>query len=397
MTTATPVTVPVKDRIALIAQELRDLAPATDAAGKLPDEVVELVRSTGVTRMTLSRELGGYESDLDEFCEAVMDIAAANPSAGWVAGVVGVHPWELSQVNPKLQQEIWGKDPDVWTASPYMPSGRATRVEGGFRFSGRWSFSSGTDACDWVTIGGVIVDAEGNPEPAPNWYHFVLPRQDYEIVEGSWNVVGLKGTGSKDLIVEDVFVPDYRVIDNEDLDKGLLTEKYAPDKPIYNLVFGTVFAYVIASATLGICSGALNEFVEYTRDKVGGFGGRAAANPFQQAAYAEGVAEIEASKLQVLDGARRMMEIVDSGRKLTRSERLYFRTIQVRSSRRALDAVEKLYTYAGGNAIRMEQPIQRYWRDAHAAANHMCNIAESIYTNYSLDVYGLEHDQKLFY
>lgn len=397
MTTATQVNTPVKNRIAEVAQQLRDLAPATDAAGKLPDEVVNLLRSTGVTRMAMSRELGGLESGLDEFCEAVMDIAALNPSAGWVSGVVGVHPWELSQVNPRLQQEIWGEDPDVWTASPYMPSGRATRVEGGFRFSGRWSFSSGTDACDWVTIGGVIVDEDGKPEPGPNWYHFVLPRVDYEIVEDSWNVVGLKGTGSKDLIVEDVFVPDYRVIDNEDLDAGRLTEQYAPDKPIYNLVFGTVFSYAIASATLGICAGALNEFVEFTRDKVGGFGGRAAANPFQQAAYAEGVAEIEASKLQVLDGARRMMAIVDSGRKLTRSERLYFRTIQVRSSRRALNAIEKLYTYAGGSAIRLEQPIQRYWRDAHAAANHMCNIAESIYTNYSLDVYGLEHDQKLFY
>lgn len=388
---------PVKERIAEVAQQLRDLAPATDSTGSLPPEVAELVRSTGVTRMALARELGGYESDLDEFCEAVMEIASHNPSAGWVAGVVGVHPWELSQVNPKLQQEIWGEDPDVWTASPYMPSGRATRVGNGFRLSGRWSFSSGTDACDWVTIGGVIVDDNGKPEPGPNWHHFVLPRSDYEIVEDSWNVVGLKGTGSKDLIVEDAFVPGYRVIDNEDLDQGLLTEKYAAGKPIYHLSFGTVFSYAIASASIGICAGALNEFVEYTREKVGGFGGRAAANPFQQAAYAEGVAEIEASQLQVLDGARRMMDIVNSGRKLTRSERLYFRTVQVRSSRRAVNAIEKLYTYAGGSAIRMEQPIQRYWRDAHAAANHMCNIAESIYTNYALDVYGLEHDKKLFY
>lgn len=397
MTTATYTIAPVKERIAEIAQELRDLAPATDAAGKLPDEVVDLVRSTGVTRMTLSRELGGYESDLDEFCEAVMEIAALNPSAGWVSGVVGVHPWELSQASPKLQQEIWGEDSDVWTASPYMPAGRATRVEGGFRFSGRWSFSSGTDACDWVVVGGVVVDEDGKPEPGPNWHHFVLPRPDYEIVEDSWNVVGLKGTGSKDLIVEDVFVPDYRVIDNQDLESGLLTEQHAAGKPVFYLPFGTVFSYAIASATLGICSGALNEFVEYTREKVGGFGGRAAANPFQQAAYAEGVAEIDASKLQVLDGARRMMDIVNAGRKLTRSERLYFRTIQVRSSRRALNAVEKLYTYAGGGAIRLDQPIERYWRDAHAAANHLCNIAESIYTNYSLDVYGLDHDHGLLY
>lgn len=121
----TQVITPVKDRIAEVAQQLRDLAPATDATGSLPPEVADLVRSTGVTRMMLARELGGYESDLDEFCEAVINIAALNPSAGWVAGVVGIHPWELSQVNPKLQQEIWGEDPDVWTASPYMPAGRA--------------------------------------------------------------------------------------------------------------------------------------------------------------------------------------------------------------------------------------------------------------------------------
>ena len=115
-----------------------------------------------------------------------------DPSAGWVAGVVGVHPHELAHGDRRVQEEVWAKDPDTWVASPYAPMGRARPVEGGYIFNGRWNFSSGTDHCQWVMIGGLVTDQEGNvTDPAA--VHFLLPRSDYEIVEDSWDVMGLRG------------------------------------------------------------------------------------------------------------------------------------------------------------------------------------------------------------
>ncbi|GAA3685731.1 acyl-CoA dehydrogenase family protein [Arthrobacter ginkgonis] len=389
--------VSVQHQISQVADRLRDSAGEAELAGRLAPEVADLVKGTGVVRMLQSCDNGGLETSLEEFSAAVMQIAALNPAAGWVAGVVGVHPWELSQADPRLQAELWGTDPDTWIASPYAPTGRAVPVDGGYRLTGRWQFSSGTDNCQWVVIGGVATDAEGNAGEVPDVRHFVLPRADYRIVEDSWNVIGLKGTGSKDLVVTDAFVPEHRAIGAAALIGGGLTERNRPGHPLYAMPFGVVFSYAIASATLGITQGALREFTDYTRNRIGAMGDRVAGNPFQQAALAEASADIRASRLQLLDGARRMQEIAATGRRLTESERLEFRTDQVRASRRAVDAVDRLFTFAGGGSLRLEQPFQRYWRDAHAAMNHVCNIAEAIYQGYGQDTFGLEHDRSIFY
>ena len=147
------------------------------------------------------------------FANGYGPVARYNPSAGWIAGVVGVHPWEVALMDERLQDEIYGADPDVWTASPYAPHGRAVPTVDGFRFSGNWSYSTETDHCDWVILGGIVEPAEGEQRSGPpDVRHFILPRGDYEIVEDSWHVMGLEGTGSKDIRITDQFVPEYRTI-----------------------------------------------------------------------------------------------------------------------------------------------------------------------------------------
>ena len=114
----------------------------------------------------------------------------------------------MAYADPRGAEEIWGDDVDTWIASPYAPQGVAKPVDGGYIFNGRWQFSSGTDHCDWIILGAMLGDADGKPLMPPQMLHMILPRKDYEIVEDSWNVVGLRGTGSKDVIVKDAFVPD---------------------------------------------------------------------------------------------------------------------------------------------------------------------------------------------
>ncbi len=182
-----------------------------------------------------------------------MKTASLYGSAGWVGGIVGVHPWQLAFADPKVQDEVLGSDSDTWQASPYMPGGVAVPVDGGYRMTGRWQFSSGTDHCDWIFLGAMIGDNDGKPIMPPVGLHVILPRSDYTIVEDSWDVVGLRGTGSKDIIVKDAFIPDYRVMKAQDVMDGTAAKEYGVTETLYRMPWSTMFPLGITSATIGIC------------------------------------------------------------------------------------------------------------------------------------------------
>lgn len=204
------------DRVEELAEFFTLQAEESDTLGLLPDQTAKALRELGVVRALQPKDLGGTQSHPREFFEAVLAIGNRAASAGWVASVVGVHSFELAQGTRELQEEIWGEDPDTWVASPYAPIGRARRSDGGWIFSGRWPFSSGTDHCSWVVLGGMLTDDDGGVRP-DGLRHFIIPRSDYTVLHDSWNVMGLQGTGSKDVVIDHAFVPDHRIIDPEDL------------------------------------------------------------------------------------------------------------------------------------------------------------------------------------
>lgn len=388
-TTATSTSNPVLERIEELADEFRDSAILADEAGRVPDETATLIRQSGQVRQLQPKTHGGYEARFSDFVESGLRLASLNPPAGWIGGVVGVHPWEIALMDPRVQDEVWGEDPDTWMASPYAPTGKAVPTDGGYTFTGRWEFSSGTDNCDWIVLGGIVTDADGNvPAGPPDIRHIVLPRSDYEIVEGSWEVVGLKGTGSKDIIVNGAFVPEYRVVSQFEMNAGTYARERQPGNSLYALPFGTVFSYAIATSTIGIAEGALAAFLDHTRNRITMTGEKSSTQPQQLTALGAAAADVEASRLVLVDGAKRMQDITDGGRILTLEERLAFRNVQVRASRRAIDAIDRLFTYAGGGALRLDRPFQRFWRDARAAMNHICNVEDNVHEAYSNSLFG---------
>jgi alkylation response protein AidB-like acyl-CoA dehydrogenase len=365
-------------RIQAAAADLQAEHEACDRLGRLTDRTVAILRESGGMQLLQARSHGGHEASPEVFLAWVREVARHNPAAGWVAGVVGVHPWELALMDPRLQDEIHGVDAGVWVASPYAPQGRARPVEGGFVFSGEWQYSTGTDHCDWVILGGIVADPDAAADAPPDVWHFILPRADYEIVPDSWQVMGLAGTGSKNVRIHEAFVPDYRTVGHAALSEGAYVHR-RPGSALYRLPFGCVFSAAIASATFGIARGALDAYLAYveTRVSTGGVVGK--ADPYQVEALAEAEADLAAGISHVDAMIAAWMSQLEAGDDITRAQRLEFRRNQVRAVQRVLFAVDRLFSRAGSAAIWQTRPLERYWRDLRTAGTHICNVVETVY------------------
>jgi 3-hydroxy-9,10-secoandrosta-1,3,5(10)-triene-9,17-dione monooxygenase len=380
----------VIDRLMGIADQLREQAWQAEQIGMLTDETVKAMKAAGSIRLLQPAKHGGLEVHPREFAETVMATAALDPSAGWITGVVGVHPYQLAYADPHVGEEVWGDDIDTWMASPYAPQGVAKPVDGGYIFNGRWQFSSGTDHCDWIILGAMVGDADGKPVMPPAILHMILPRKDYEIVEDSWNVVGLRGTGSKDVIVKDAFVPAYRTMDAFKVMDGTAQREAGMTKSLYLMPWSTMFPLGISSAVIGIAEGALAAHLDYQRDRVGATGTAIKDDPYAMFAIGEAAADINAARQELLANVDRIYDLVDAGNEVSFADRAAGRRTQVRAVWRAVMAVDQIFARSGGNALRMDTPLQRYWRDAHAGLNHAIHVPGTVYHASALSSLGVD-------
>lgn len=385
----------VIDRVRDIADRLRDQAAEAEEIGKLTDETVALMKTAGNIRLLQPKKHGGLEVHPREFAETVMATAALDPAAGWINGVVGVHPYQLAYADPAVAAEIWAEDVDTWVASPYAPQGVARPVDGGYIFNGRWQFSSGTDHCEWIFLGALLGDDEGRPVMPPQMLHMILPRADYQIIEDSWNVVGLRGTGSKDVIVRDAFVPSYRTMDATKVMDGTAQREAGMTETLYLMPWSTMFPLGISAATIGIAEGALGAALDYQRERVNSSGVAIKDDPYVMFAIAEAAADINAARQELLANADRIYDIVDSGREVSFEDRAAGRRTQIRSVWRAVSAVDEIFARCGGNAARMDKPLQRYWRDVHVGHLHAIHVPSTVYHASALSSLGVDPEGPL--
>jgi len=380
----------VIDRLMNMADQLREQAAEAEKTGRLTDQTTKAMKEAGSIRLLQTAKYGGYEVHPREFAETVMATASLDPAAGWITGVVAVHPYQLAYADPRVAEEIWAQDFDTWVASPYAPQGLAKPVDGGYMFTGHWQFSSGTDQCDWIILGAMLADADGKPSMPPRMLHMILPRKDYEIVEDSWNVVGLRGTGSKDIIVRDAFVPAYRTMDATEVMDGTAQRKAGMTKPLYLMPWSTMFPLGITAAVVGIAEGALAAHLDYQRDRVAATGTAIKDDPYVMYAIGEAAADINAARQELLANVDRIYDIVDAGREVSFHDRAVGRRTQIRAAWRAVMAVDQIFARSGGNALRMDKPLQRYWRDAHAGLNHAIHMPGTVFHASALSSLGID-------
>ncbi len=391
MQTGAPRHTGLLDRIAAVADVLRKDAPACDEIGRATALTEDALRSTGVVKFLHPADFGGLEGHPTEFLEGCVELASISSAAGWIAGVVGVHPHEVALADRRLQEEIWGEGTELgaetWIASPYAPGGVAVPTEGGYLFTGRWGYSSGTDLCQWVTIGGWIADADGEVRDRSG-YHFALPRSDYEIVGGSWEVFGLRGTGSKDLVVKDAFVPSYRVIPTEEITEGSAAVGAGRgDAPIYYLPRNVMFAGAVTAATVGIAKGVVDTVLEINRERQARHG-KASQDPFQLAALGRATAEVDSAVVQILHDMDRAYAYCLRGELVPLSVRAEIRRNQAAASQRAAKAADDVFRISGGVGMYAEFGLERRWRDSQAALHHIHNLAEPVWQSWGLLHFG---------
>ncbi|HTZ92923.1 MAG TPA: flavin-dependent monooxygenase [Streptosporangiaceae bacterium] len=366
------------DKARSLAPVLRERAFATEEARRVSDETIAELKEAGLFRILQPARFGGYELDPQVFLEVAMIISAACCSTGWVYSVIGVHNWQLGLMPEQAQEDVWGSDQDTLICSSYTPRGNVEIVDGGYRLNGRWSFSSGCDHAQWAILGGAATDDAGNVRRLC----FLVPRSDF-VIDDVWRVVGLRGTGSNDVVVTDAFVPEHRT---HDYRSGSVTS----DSPIYRLPFGPVFTFGIAAPLLGAAQGALDDHITWTAERMRiTRGTRVAEEPFSQARVAEAAGELDGARLQLKRDLEDMMALAGDEKDIPVEVRARARLDQVRATQLAISAVDRVFQNSGGRVLHELNPIQRAWRDIHAGAQHNSNVPEPMLMAYGAMSFGL--------
>lgn len=367
----------------------RERAEEGERTRQIPESSVKALEETGFFRLLQPRRYDGLEADPIDFYTAVKEIASADGSTGWIASVLGVHPWQLALFPDEAQQAVWGGDTSTRVSSSYAPTGKAVLTDGGYMLSGKWSFSSGSAHATWVLLGGLVLNEDGN---VVDFKTFLLPREKYQIVD-VWNVVGLRGTGSNDIVVDETFVPDAFTLSMSDTGRCYGPGQEVNTSNLYKLPFHSLFTSTISTPIIGMATGAYAEHVDMQRKRVRAayLGEKASSDPFAAVRIARAGSEIDAAWALLMDNLRQEMAHVEREEQIPLSLRLKVRRDQVLGTQRAIDAIDQLFEASGGRALADGTYLQRAWRDAHAGRVHAANDPER-----ALKMYGdLEFGHKI--
>jgi alkylation response protein AidB-like acyl-CoA dehydrogenase len=380
--------------------EIRALAEETERNRNLLPHILARIREAEFLRLCRPREFGGFEYDPPVALDIALVISAACASTGWTMNGALANGLSFAHFPLEVQQELWGGGEDPFTCACFAPTGRAAPTAGGYRLSGRWSFASGVDASSWARLGALIVPEGAAPPPdrgpgqAYEGAFFLVPIGDCE-VEDNWFVCGLAGTGSKDIVVRDAFVPAHRVLSFAATRSGDTPGTKHHKNPLYRMPLLMFAATMLASTAVGAAKGALDAFVETTRGRRtrGALaGGQLPMAEFAtvQLRVAEAAAATEAAELILKTDLERTCERLRAGEEIAIPERIRSRRNQAYATRLAVQAAEALNAASGGAGLQLSNPVQRAWRDANAVARHVSLNWDAVGTMYGQHAFGLE-------
>lgn len=350
---------------------LRERAGETAALGRLPEATIAEMQAAGFFRIMQPARYGGLEMDPEVFFKTQIILAQGCMSTAWVLGVVAIHNWQLGMFDDRAQRDVWAQDDSTLISSSYMPVGKVEHVDGGYKLSGHWGFSSGSKHCDWAFLGAMIPPK--NSGEAPDYRTFLVPRSDYEIVD-NWNVSGLEGTGSNDIVVKNAFVPEYRTHRSE---HGFTCQSPGCEvntSHIFRLPFGQVFVRAVSSSAIGALKGVVEGYICVNKDRVGlNDGNKVATDPDAQMALAEAIATVDECQTIMYRNFDIMVAAAKLGEQPPIEERIKMRFDAAMVARKCSEAINHMFTACGAQGLFRDHPLNRAWLDINAGRNHVAN------------------------
>jgi alkylation response protein AidB-like acyl-CoA dehydrogenase len=364
------------------------LAQLADRRRMLAPEAVRAVTEAGFCRHFVPRRFGGDAGTFTDFVAAVTEVAAGCASAGWCASLFASHARLAAYLPARGQAEVWREGPDARVCAGFVPAGTAARAAGGWLLNGTWNFISAVDFADWI-----LLSAWEPGQAEKQLRFFAVPRHACE-VQDTWFTVGLRGTGSKTVVLGDVFVPQHLTFP-----QAVLLAGTAPDTapaPCHAVPFRLVNGLTMVAPAVGAAQGALDAWSRWIASKTEVLMGRtvpSAEKASVQAALARSSAAVETAVLLL----GRIAATADAGGELApdavaRSHRDY--AIVAES---LMDAVDRLQRESGARGQAEGSPVERAWRDVHAAGSHAALQFDSncaVYARHTLGAYrpGLEEE-----
>ncbi len=338
-------------------ERLRQLAPVSVAA----------MSEAGLWRILTPSTHGGLEAGLRAQVDTLMVVGEADSAAGWVQMVSNAHVWMVGNFPEECQAEVFATGPDLRVPGTLAAQGRATRLADGWRLNGRWQFASGVDHGEWVMIGAVADDL---PESENRALHVLVPKADLH-VDDTWFTLGLRGTGSKDIVADEVFVPAHRAQPTKQLFDGMSPHGEHHSTHVNRLPVLVCLSVQYAGAVLGIADGAVNLFIERTQSRRDTYTGALKSEDAAiQMRVAESATELDMARLLVRAAADRCDEVGLSGVRLTMDERAKLKWQAAYVGELCRRATERVFAASGAHAIYDDSTLQRRFRDINTASHH---------------------------
>ena len=380
----------LESTVAALAPRVRELADETERGRRLPRELVEAFARGGIFRMLVPRRFGGGEVGVATMIATLEALSRADGSAGWCA-MIGATSGVVAAYLPESDaREIYGSDPHVVSGGVFAPHGRAIAADGGYRLSGRWPFASGCEHCGWLMAGAVVIE-DGKPRLLPSGIPdsrlMLFPHSQAEIVD-TWNVSGLRGTGSHDLEIHDLLVPAGR-------STSIITDRPREQGPLYRFpVFG-LLALGGAAVALGIARASIDELVRLAAAKVPTGGRRRLSERgVVQTELAEAEAMIGSARAFLFEACAQAWQAASAASELPIAARARLRLAATHATATSAKVVDLMYNAGGGTSIYAGSPLQRCFRDVHVVTQHVM-VARATLELVGRILFGLETDTSM--
>ncbi len=344
---------------------LAERAEVAERLRRLPAETVSEFRETELFRLLLPARFGGIQASFPELLEPIRRMAHGCASSAWTLGFYALHNWMLSLFDPRVQEEVFASGP-VLAPAPLAPTGRGTPADGGVRLTGRWSWATGAMDADWMVV-GALIERPQRIDPAL----VVVPAEQVEVAD-VWHTAGMRGTGSHDVIVTDVFVPGHRIVGVADIYGGTAPGARAHGVPTYRWPMVPALALTAAMPVLGAAERVTELFAERVGGRVLAYSGTAQKDqPAAQIRLGNAQVRLRALRALVTETAESIDQIVVGGERVHRSARANARLAAAHTVHECRAIIADLLEASGASAHFLSNPLQRAKRDVDIASGHV--------------------------